>query len=196
MPSQRQDTQRTQLALVFVGMCSGLPACSRPAPTAMKPSAAVCATAEIEDTKGTSCLGPGALPARADAKNILGESLAACPSKHVTGFNRNGYCNTGPLDHGVHVVCASVSEAFLTFSRERGNDLVTPRGEFPGLKPGDAWCLCAERWREAHQAGVGPKVYAEATDVRALDFIEKSALVSNATQLPTKAVVPPGGNVQ
>ena len=130
-----------------------------------------------------SCAGPGALAPRVDARNVLGQPLQSCPSKLITGFNRNGYCNTGPSDKGVHVVCAAVSDAFLSFTRAQGNDLSTPRGDFPGLKSGDGWCLCAERWREADAAGVAPAVYIEATDIRALDFVEKQALTSHAVAL-------------
>jgi uncharacterized protein len=137
------------------------------------------------DASGAACIGPGALPPRADAKNVRGAQLSACPSKHLTGFNRNGYCNTGPSDHGVHVVCAQVSEAFLNFSRAQGNDLIMPSASFPGLKPGDGWCLCASRWAEAFAAGVAPNVYSEATDLRALDFIDAKALQSRSIDLPS-----------
>jgi uncharacterized protein (DUF2237 family) len=102
------------------------------------------------------------------SRNVLGEALQPCPSRHRTGFYRDGYCNTGADDHGVHVVCAKVTDAFLQFSKARGNDLVTPRGGFPGLRDGDGWCLCASRWQEAHEAGVAPPVVLEATHAAAL----------------------------
>jgi uncharacterized protein len=132
----------------------------------------------------SACVGPGALPRKTDAKNVDGSPLAACPSQYVTGFHRNGYCNTGAEDRGVHVVCAKVSEAFLSFSRNQGNDLMTPSAGFPGLKPGDAWCLCAARWREANEAGVAPEVYREATDSHALDLVSLDALKKKALALP------------
>ena len=96
----------------------------------------------------------------------------------VTGFFRDGYCHTDELDQGSHTVCAVMSEEFLEFTRTRGNDLSTPRPEyqFPGLKAGDYWCLCALRWKEAYEAGVAPPIKPEATHERALDYIEKSAL--------------------
>jgi hypothetical protein len=90
----------------------------------------------------------------------------------MTGFYRDGCCNTGPRDRGLHVVCVRVTEDFLTFSRSRGNDLVTPvpQWRFPGLKPGDRWCLCATRWTEALAAGVAPPVILEATHISALEY--------------------------
>lgn len=100
--------------------------------------------------------------------NVLGGPLQACPSRHSTGFYRDGYCNTGADDRGVHVVCARVTDAFLAFSRSQGNDLVTPRGGFAGLQDGDGWCLCASRWQEAYEAGVAPPVVLEATHEAAL----------------------------
>ncbi len=91
------------------------------------------------------------------ARNVLGEPLAECCSKPMTGFYRNGSCDTGPEDLGVHTVCIRVDAAFLAFSQAHGNDLSTPVPAFgfPGLKPGDCWCLCAERWKEALEAGLG-----------------------------------------
>ncbi len=98
-------------------------------------------------------------------RNVLGGPLAPCSTSPRTGFFRDGCCNTGPDDHGLHVICAEVTAAFLAHSRERGNDLSTPRPEFgfPGLKPGDRWCLCAGRWREAFEAGCAPPVILSAT---------------------------------
>jgi uncharacterized protein (DUF2237 family) len=89
----------------------------------------------------------------------------------MTGVYRDGRCETGPDDAGVHVVCGEVTEAFLAFTRERGNDLVTRQGSFPGLRPGDRWCLCAARWAEADAAGVAPPVVLEATHEKALEAI-------------------------
>lgn len=115
-----------------------------------------------------SCLGNAGAPADAGHRNVLGAPLQRCPSAHETGFYRDGFCNTGADDAGVHVVCARVTDDFLKFSRAQGNDLITPRGGFPGLKAGDGWCLCAGRWREAFDAGVAPPVVLEATDEAAL----------------------------
>jgi uncharacterized protein (DUF2237 family) len=105
--------------------------------------------------------------------NVLGEPLAICCRKPVTGFFRDGFCRTGGNDLGTHVVCAEVTEEFLQFSLERGNDLTTPHPEwhFPGLKPGDCWCLCVMRWKEAMDAGVAPPVRLDATHEKALEFV-------------------------
>jgi uncharacterized protein len=103
----------------------------------------------------------------------------------VTGFYRTGTCETGPMDAGTHVVCAQVTEEFLLFSRSRGNDLVTPAPEqgFPGLKPGDRWCLCATRWREALEAGVAPPLILAATHEAALKYVSLSDLKKHALDL-------------
>ncbi|MFW5697287.1 MAG: DUF2237 family protein [Fimbriimonadaceae bacterium] len=115
-------------------------------------------------------------------KNVLGGELKTCCVEPRTGFYRDGDCRTGPDDVGLHVVCAEMSDEFLWFTRERGNDLSTPRPEFnfPGLKAGDRWCLCAERWKEAYEAGVAPKVDLEATHEKALQVVELEALHRNA----------------
>jgi uncharacterized protein (DUF2237 family) len=103
----------------------------------------------------------------------------------MTGFYRTGSCETGPQDLGTHVVCAHVTAEFLSFSRERGNDLTTPVPAFgfPGLKPGDRWCLCASRWREALEAGVAPRVVLAATHENALDFVSIEDLKRHALDL-------------
>ncbi len=103
--------------------------------------------------------------------NVLGGALATCSLDPMTGFTRSGCCETGPEDHGSHTVCAEVTAEFLAFSRSRGNDLSTPRPEygFPGLKPGDRWCLCAPRWQEAFLAGCAPRVALHATEAAALE---------------------------
>lgn len=108
----------------------------------------------------------------ADARNVLGEALASCSTAPLTGFFRDGCCNTGAEDLGVHTVCCEVTADFLAFSKGRGNDLSTPRPEFGfgGLKPGDRWCLCAARWQEAHDAGVAPRVVIQATHERTLEI--------------------------
>lgn len=98
-------------------------------------------------------------------KNVLGDTLQTCSQQPLTGFYRDGCCNTGPEDAGRHIVCAVVTPDFLEFSRSRGNDLVTPAPQygFPGLKPGDRWCLCVDRWVEAFQAGKAPWIVLRAT---------------------------------
>lgn len=114
--------------------------------------------------------------------NVLGEPLELCCNAPATGFYRDGYCRTGKQDFGRHVVCAIVSEEFLQFSLSRGNDLITPvpSHQFPGLTPGDAWCLCANRWREAFEAGVAPKVKLAATHQNALKHVTLDSLKANA----------------
>ena len=105
-----------------------------------------------------------------------------CSTSPLTGFYRDGCCHTGAEDLGVHVVCAQVTVEFLEFSTSRGNDLSTPRPDlgFPGLTPGDRWCLCAARWREALAAGVAPRVVLEATHVSALEFADLADLKAHA----------------
>ena len=123
--------------------------------------------------------------ARRPARNVLGAPLADCSHQPLTGFYRDGCCNTGPEDMGAHVVCAVLTEAFLAFSRERGNDLSTPRPQFrfPGLGDGDRWCLCAARWREALEAGVAPRVVLAATHERALEICRLEDLKAHAIDL-------------
>lgn len=106
-------------------------------------------------------------------KNVLGGELKCCCLKPLTGFYRDGFCQTGADDVGSHTVCTRVTEEFLEFSRERGNDLSTPRPEFnfPGLKNGDKWCLCVLRWREALEAGCAPRIILEATHEAALKHV-------------------------
>jgi hypothetical protein len=112
------------------------------------------------------------------AANVFGDELQGCSEEPVTGWYRDGCCNTGEMDTGAHVVCAQMSEEFLAFTAERGNDLSTPRREFgfPGLGPGDRWCLCALRWKEALDAGVAPRVVLEATHINALEFVDMEEL--------------------
>jgi uncharacterized protein (DUF2237 family) len=100
----------------------------------------------------------------------------------VTGYYRDGTCNTGKGDLGIHVVCAEMTAEFLRFSKARGNDLVTPQPQFgfPGLKPGDRWCLCAPRWQEAFEAGIAPPVILAATHMAALEFIDLEDLKAHA----------------
>lgn len=123
----------------------------------------------------------GEIPVR----NVLGGPLGCCCTSPMTGFYRTGSCETGPQDVGTHVVCARVTAEFLEFSRSRGNDLVAavPAFGFPGLKPGDKWCLCATRWREALQAGVAPPVVLAATHEKALEFVSLEDLKRLALDL-------------
>ncbi len=112
------------------------------------------------------------------AKNVLGGNLEPCSTNPITGFYRDGCCNTGSDDHGSHTVCVRVTDAFLQFSSLKGNDLSTARPEFnfPGLNAGDKWCLCASRWKEAADAGVAPPVLLNSTHVKALEIISKADL--------------------
>lgn len=116
------------------------------------------------------------------AKNVLGGKLEVCSKSPMTGFFRDGCCNTGPSDGGLHVVCVLASEEFLEFSRGVGNDLSTPRPEwgFEGVHPGDRWCLCASRWQEALEAGAAPRVVLEATHVAALEVVSLEDLKAHA----------------
>ena len=112
------------------------------------------------------------------AHNVLGGELQTCSLDPLTGFYRNGCCDTGAEDVGVHTVCAVMTEEFLAFSASVGNDLSTPRPEFgfAGLQPGDRWCLCASRWAEALEAGAAPRVVLDATHARTLEWADLSAL--------------------
>ncbi|MDO3721176.1 DUF2237 domain-containing protein [Marinobacter sp. chi1] len=120
-----------------------------------------------------------------ESVNVLGEPLETCGNDPVTGFYRDGCCNTGPDDLGFHTVCAVVTEDFLAFSQNQGNDLSTPRPEygFPGLKPGDAWCLCAARWQEAFEAGMAPRVRLRSTHQATLEMCELADLKRHAVDL-------------
>lgn len=117
--------------------------------------------------------------------NVFGEPLERCCIDPMTGFYRDGFCHTGPHDHGVHTVCALMTDEFLAFSKASGNDLSTPRPEFgfPGLKAGDQWCLCAGRWLEAHEAGVAPRVRLRSTHRRTLDLVPIEALKPYAVDI-------------
>jgi uncharacterized protein (DUF2237 family) len=117
-----------------------------------------------------------------EAKNVLGEPLVSCCTSPMTGFYRDGFCRTGGQDFGVHVICAQVTPAFLEFTKLRGNDLSTPvpHFNFPGLKSGDRWCLCAARWQEALEIGVAPPVILEATNARVLEVVSLEDLKKHA----------------
>jgi uncharacterized protein (DUF2237 family) len=125
---------------------------------------------------------PSSDPSATTQSNVLGGGLLPCSLQPVTGFFRDGCCRTGPGDAGMHVVCAVVTEEFLRFSLARGNDLVTPIPHygFPGLRPGDRWCLCASRWKEALDAGGAPPVVLEATHFSALAFVSLEDLRRHA----------------
>lgn len=117
--------------------------------------------------------------------NVLGGALEDCSIAPVTGFFRNGCCDTGPMDRGLHTVCALMTDEFLALSKYLGNDLSTPRPEFgfPGLKAGDRWCLCAARFLQAHDEGAAPKVRLRATHIRTLDIVPLSVLQPYAVDL-------------
>ncbi|MEM7202038.1 MAG: DUF2237 domain-containing protein [Planctomycetota bacterium] len=120
------------------------------------------------------------------AKNVLGTPLESCCEDPLAGFYRTGRCDTGPDDHGLHLVCAKMTVEFLAFTKARGNDLSTPRPEFgfPGLKPGDGWCLCVQRWKEALLSGVAPPVCLEGTHVSALEWVDLEDLQRYAERSP------------
>ncbi len=117
-------------------------------------------------------------------RNVLGGKLQSCSLEPLTSFYRDGCCATGPGDRGLHLVCAVMTDDFLAFSKERGNDLSTPMPEFgfPGLKAGDRWCLCLARWIEAHQAGVAPNLILEATHAHTLNAVSLDVLRGYAAE--------------
>jgi len=118
-------------------------------------------------------------------RNVLGEKLETCSIRPMTGFYRTGCCETGAEDAGAHVVCVEVTKEFLAFSKTRWNDLSTPVPEmgFPGLKPGDRWCLCATRWKEALDVDMAPRVVLRATHEEALEYVSLAALKAHALDL-------------
>jgi uncharacterized protein (DUF2237 family) len=117
-----------------------------------------------------------------DALNVLGQELQACSYDPLTGYFRDGCCNTDEHDRGLHVVCAVMTQEFLDYSKSQGNDLITPRPQwrFKGLKPGNRWCLCALRWQEAFEAGVAPNVVLQATHIKALEVVDLEDLMQCA----------------
>lgn len=117
--------------------------------------------------------------------NVLGAALAPCSDRPKTGFFRNGCCDTSDEDHGVHTVCVQLTADFLSYSAARGNDLSTPAPEhgFPGLKPGDRWCLCASRWKEAYDAGKAPHVVLSSTHEATLEIVELELLTRYALDM-------------
>ena len=118
-------------------------------------------------------------------KNVLDSELQDCGIDPMTGFYRDGCCNTGPGDVGTHTVCAIMTDEFLEYSKSKGNDLITPRPEFdfPGLKAGDSWCLCALRWEEARQAGCAPRVKLTSTNIKTLEMVEFDDLKAHQIDL-------------
>lgn len=118
-------------------------------------------------------------------RSVLGGPLVPCSLRPLTGFYRDGCCSTGPEDAGSHTVCAQMTVAFLAYSSRTGNDLSTPRPEygFPGLRPGDRWCVCASRWLDAYRAGVAPPVFLAATNEAALRIVPREALMQHALDL-------------
>ncbi len=123
------------------------------------------------------------------ALNVLDQPLQLCSESPLTGFYRNGYCQTESEDRGQHTVCAVVDNAFLQYTLDQGNDLLTPRPAlgFPGLKPGDHWCLCAARWKEAHLEGGAPKVVLAATHKKTLEIVDLDTLLMYAVDIPKNA---------
>jgi uncharacterized protein (DUF2237 family) len=117
-------------------------------------------------------------------KNVLGTELQACSVDPVTGFYRDGCCQTGPEDLGLHTVCAEMTDEFLKFSQQRGNDLSTPNEAwgFPGLKAGNRWCLCVLRWKEALEANMAPRVVLDATHMSVLEFVDLEDLQRHAVE--------------
>ena len=124
---------------------------------------------------------------KAPSRNVLGQPLVPCGVDPMTGFYRNGACETGDMDHGTHVICARMTQAFLAYSKSRGNDLITPMPayNFPGLKAGDKWCLCALRWREALEVGYAPPIVLASTHERALQYVELGTLCKHAIAQPS-----------
>ena len=118
------------------------------------------------------------------AKNVLNTDLQTCSLSPRTGFYRDGCCNTGAQDHGLHIVCIEATEKFLEFSKARGNDLSTPNplSDFPGLEEGDRWCLCVLRWKEAFEAGMAPRVVLEGTHMSTLEFVDLEQLQEFAVE--------------
>ena len=118
-------------------------------------------------------------------KNVFGEEIETCCESPITGFFRDGFCHTDDTDEGVHTICVSMTKDFLEFSKSKGNDLSTPRPEFnfPGLKEGDGWCLCAERWVEAYEVSMAPKLYIKRTNLRTLDIVPLDILKKFAIDL-------------
>jgi uncharacterized protein (DUF2237 family) len=140
------------------------------------------ATPAATEGNGPGCIADscdtGELPPPSAQLNALDGELQPCSTDPMTGWFRDGYCRTDARDRGVHVVCGEMNERFLAYTRAQGNDLSTPRGSFPGLKPGDKWCLCASRWEEARQAGMATPVVLEATNQKAAEIMKNATAVA------------------
>ncbi len=165
------------VSLAFVVGCSGAdtppPSSAEVTASPAKPAPA-CLGLGPDD----ACAGSDAPISSGTTQNVLGTPLQVCSTDPMTGWTREGVCTTGPRDTGVHVVCAEMTNAFLEFTKERGNDLSTPSPQFgfPGLEAGDRWCLCAARWDEAKDAGVAPPAVLDATHEAALRIVDRSRL--------------------
>ena len=109
-------------------------------------------------------------------ENVYGAPVQKCSTSPLTGFNRDGCCKWDKQDYGSHTVCSEMTKEFLDYTKSQGNDLSTPRGGFPGLKPGDSWCLCASRWYQAQKAGVAPLVHLDSTNLKSLDLVPLDAM--------------------
>ena len=155
--------------LALLSLATG---CARD-PRGAAPGASALASAPSSE----SCpLPPKLVVGREDDRNLDGQKLESCSGDPLTGYFRDGLCSTGEEDTGRHVVCAKMTGEFLEYTRSQGNDLVTPRAGFPGLSPGQRWCVCASRWREAHEAGVAPPVVVAATHARAAALVPAETL--------------------
>jgi uncharacterized protein (DUF2237 family) len=172
--SRRTSVLRLSAALATAAVLVAAPAIARAADEPRP-----CASPAGAGMVGGSC-GPATAAGRpgGDQRNLAGGPLATCSTSPMTGWFRDGRCATDEDDRGSHTVCAIVDDAFLSFSRSRGNDLVTPRDGFPGLRAGDRWCLCAARWEEARRAGVAPPVVVEATNAAAAGAADRASLLA------------------
>ncbi|CAN5469867.1 hypothetical protein BH11MYX1_BH11MYX1_41470 [soil metagenome] len=170
-------------SILIAGACRSDPTTTRPATVTHARLEATGAIEATEPTGAGACVGRVCYAAKPGMRNAIGTALRSCPSRSTTGFYRDGFCSTGADDTGVHVVCATVTDAFLRFSAAHGNDLITPRGEFPGLRDGDAWCLCAARFREALDAVIAPPFVMEATDEAALRMMTVGELGASPVEL-------------
>lgn len=180
---------RAVCALLFLGLAPAFASPAEAAPPEKAPekkaAGTVASAGDASSDPRPAALGsssPRAEPRNKGPANVSGTALRACSTDPMTGWFRDGHCRTDARDRGIHVVCAQVTEAFLQYSKAQGNDLITPSPEhrFPGLKPGDRWCLCAARYREAVEAGVGPPVVLEATHPKALKYLPKEVLEEKA----------------
>ena len=182
--------------LIFCGLvCAGCQSPGTMQDEAKSAPAQMASAAAPSPKASASCLldacpTPGASPPSDAPLAVTGEPLEACSQSPMTGWFRDGFCRTDTQDRGVHVVCAQLDEGFLSYTKARGNDLSTPRGSFPGLKPGDRWCLCASRWEQARAAGHAPPVVLEATHERAAKIATLEALQTHAVGAPGSITAP------